>query len=640
MSTQVKTFQAEIKEILDLMIHSLYSKKEVFLRELISNASDALDKRRVEGLSDGNVATSDELAVRLEIDEPHRILKIKDNGIGMTTQEVEEYLGTIAHSGTKKWAQLKKDLSANPELIGQFGVGFYSAFMVADEVTVHTQKAGTSSGTVWKSSGAGEYTVSEAPRPEGPGTTISLKLKTFEEEDNELDFIDEHQIKSLIKKYSDFISYPIKMMSKSEVPKKDSEGKVIEGEFEEVVEDQTLNSQKALWLRSPSEIKPDEYNEFYKHLTHEWADPLKTVHFRAEGTLEFSSLLYIPSKRPFNFNYRDTKWGLSLYAKRVFIMGDCESILPEYLRFVKGVVDSSDLSLNVSREMLQQDRQVVQIKKSLVSKILKTLSEMKNKEPENYLAFWKEFGTTLKEGIAVDADHKSALLDLMLFNSSTSENPSSLKDYISRMKEDQTSIFYITGDNLATMKSSPHVEQAMANGIEVIYFIDTIDDWIVDLIGEYEGKRLQAITKEGVDLLTTEQKSEREKLKSIWDEKYKELLTNLNESLKEGVREVQLSERMKDSAVCLVSGAYDPSARLEKMMSTMGLGQNQKPKRILEINPEHPLIDKLSKASKEKQIQWGAFLVNQALLSEGSSIENPGAFAKQVSELLLSAELN
>ena len=427
---QTQTFNAEIKKLLDLMIHSLYSNKEIFLRELVSNASDALDKLRFEALTKPELAANDHVyQIRLTPNKENNTLKIQDSGIGMSKDEVVEYIGTIARSGTQTYQKISQEIKDRPELIGQFGVGFYSSFMVAEKVTLHTQKAGENNGVVWESSGDGTYSIDEVPRPEGTGTTITLQLKKFEAEDNVSDFTEEWTLRSLVKKYSDFISYPIVMKTKNQ----DKE------------EDQTINSMKALWLRSPSEIKPEEYSEFYHHLSHDWNEPLKTVHYKAEGTMEFNCLLYVPAKRPMNFHSRDTDYGLNLYVKRVFIMNDCKDLIPSHLRFVKGLVDSADLSLNVSREILQQDRQVQLIKKNVTNKIYATLKDLLTNSRKEFESFWTEFGSTLKEGIAMDASSKEKLQDLILFNSSTQESFTTLDEYIARMKPDQKEIFWLAG---------------------------------------------------------------------------------------------------------------------------------------------------------------------------------------------------
>lgn len=616
MAKQTQSFNAEIKQLLDLMIHSLYSHKEIFLRELVSNASDAIDKLKFNSLTQDNLMTPGaDLMIRLEPNKEAHTLKIQDNGIGMSPEEVVEYIGTIARSGTKRFAQLSQEMKERPELIGQFGVGFYSSFMVADKVTLHTQKAGTHIGTLWESKGDGTYTIDEIPRAEGHGTTITLHLKKFEEEDEVQDFTDAWTLKALVKKYSDFIAYPIKMMGEKE--------------------DEVLNSQKALWLKSPSEITKEEYKEFYHHLSHDWNDPIRTIHYRAEGTMEFSALLYVPTQKPWNFNMRDTEYGLSLYVKRVFIMADCKDLLPQYLRFVKGLVDSSDLSLNVSREILQQDRQVTQIRKNVVNKILGNLKDMITKERGLYEMFWKEFGSTLKEGFPGDAPNKEKLQDLTLFKSTAGDAWTTLEEYVGRMKEGQKEIFFMTGDDLAKMKESPYLEKLKEKNYEVLLLADPIDEWMVDVVREYKEKKLQSVTKEDLNLDTEEEKKTKEEEKKSFLERFKPLMESMKDTLKDQVKDINISDRLTETPVCLVAGSHDPSAHMQKILSQMGQDQGLNAKRILEINPKHPVIEKMLNLSGEQQKLWTEVLYSQALLNEGSNIPDPKRFSKQLADLML-----
>ena len=461
MAKTTQNFSAEIKELLDLMIHSLYSHKEIFLRELISNASDAIDKAKFQSLTQADLLpTGHDFHIRLEPNAEARTLIISDNGIGMSSEEVVEFIGTIARSGTKRFAKINEAIKTSPELIGQFGVGFYSSFMVAEKVVVHTQKAGTDTGTLWESTGDGSYSMDQVPRPEGMGTSVILTLKTFAKEEDVKDFTDPWVLKSLVKKYSDFISHPIKMKG-SEKP-----------------EDETLNSQKALWLKPAVEVTQDEYKDFYQHLTNDWNDILKTIHYKAEGTMEFSSVLFIPSKKPWNYNYKESTWGLSLYVKRVFIMGDCQDLLPSYLRFVKGMVDSSDLSLNVSREILQKDRQVTQIRKNITNKIFSSLKDLLQNDRVQFENFWSEFGPTLKEGIPTDSTQKDKLQDLLLFHSTQSDRMTTLEEYVSRMPAEQKDIYFITGDDLSQLNQSPYLEKLKEKNFEVLLLVDHIDEWV------------------------------------------------------------------------------------------------------------------------------------------------------------------
>jgi len=616
MAKQTQAFNAEIKQLLDLMIHSLYSHKEIFLRELVSNASDALDKLKFESLTQDNLMTpGTELMIRLEPNKEAHTLKIQDNGIGMSPDEVIEYIGTIARSGTKRFAQMSQELKERPELIGQFGVGFYSSFMVADKVTLHTQKAGTHIGTLWESKGDGTYTIDEIPRAEGQGTTITLHLKKFVEDEEVQDFTDPWTLKSLIKKYSDFIAYPIKMKGEKE--------------------DETLNSQKALWLRSPNEITKEEYKEFYHHLSHDWNDPIKTIHYRAEGTMEFNALLYIPTQKPWNFNMRDTEYGLSLYVKRVFIMADCKDLIPPYLRFVKGLVDSSDLSLNVSREILQQDRQVTQIRKNVVNKILGNLKDMINKERGLYETFWKEFGATLKEGFPGDSANKEKLQEITLFKNTAGDAWTTLEEYVGRMKEGQKEIYFMTGDDLAKMKESPYLEKLKEKNYEVLLLADPIDEWVTDVIREYKDKKLQSVTKEDLNLDTEEEKKTKEEEKKGFLERFKPLMESMKDTLKDQIKDINISDRLTETPVCLVAGSHDPSAHMQKILSQMGQDQGLNAKRILEINPKHPVIEKMLGLSGDQQKLWTEVLYSQALLNEGSNIPDPKRFSKQLADLML-----
>lgn len=617
MAKTTQSFNAEIKQLLDLMIHSLYSHKEIFLRELISNASDALDKVKFQSLTQDNLLTpGTELQIRLEPNKDLQTLKLSDNGIGMTPEEVVEYIGTIAKSGTKKFAQLNQELKERPELIGQFGVGFYSSFMVADKVTLHTQKAGTHIGTLWESQGDGTYSLDEVPRPEGHGTTLTLHLKAKNQEDEESqDFTDAWTLKSLVKKYSDFIAYPIKMKGEKE--------------------DETLNSQKALWLKSPSEITAEEYKEFYHHLSHDWNDPLKTIHYRAEGTMEFTSLLYLPTQKSWNYNMRDTEYGLSLYVKRVFIMSDCKDLLPPYLRFVKGLVDSSDLSLNVSREILQQDRQVQQIRKNVVNKILGGLKDLLGKERGLYETFWKEFGATFKEGLPGDTANKEKLQDLLLFKSTLGDAWTTLEEYVGRMKAGQNEIYFMTGDELGKMQSSPYLEKLKEKNYEVLLMVDPVDEWVVDVLREYKTHKLQSVTKEDLSLDSEEEKKQKEEEKKGLNERFKPLIEEMKETLKSQVKDVQFSDRLTETPVCLVAGSHDPSAHMEKLLSQINPGQAGPAKRIFEINPKHPVLEKMLSLPKDQQALWTEVLYSQALLNEGSNLPDPKKFSQQLAELML-----
>lgn len=621
MAKQVQSFNAEIKQLLDIVIHSLYSHKEIFLRELISNASDAIDKLKFQSLTHSSLLPTDwEPTIRLEPNTQDKTLKIIDNGIGMTQEEVVQFIGTIARSGAKAFMQLNEEMKNKPELIGQFGVGFYSAFMVADKVTLHTQKAGTNDGVLWESTGDGTYSIDSTPRPQGTGTTITLHLKSFKEDDEVQDFTDTWVLKSLVKKYSDFVAHPIKMKGEKE--------------------DEILNSQKALWLKNPSEVTSEEHKEFYHHLAHDFNEPLKTIHYKAEGTMEFSALMYIPNKKPWNFNMRDTEFGLSLYIKRVFIMSDCKDLLPPYLRFMKGLVDSSDLSLNVSREILQQDRQVTQIRKNVTNKVLSTLKDLLTKERTTYENFWSEFGATLKEGIPGDPATKEKLQDLCLFHSTASDKMTTLEEYVARMKESQKDIFYVTGDSLDQTINSPYLERLKEKGFEVLLLIDPVDEWVANSITEYKGKKLQSIMKEGLNLDTEEEKKKKEEDLKKAAETLKPLMETMKKTLESRIKDVVISERLTSTPVCLVSSGNDPSAHMQRLIAQMGQDFNTPVKRIMEINPHHPLFAKMLNATTEQQNQWSEILYAQALLNEGSSIPDPVKFSQQVADLMVQAADN
>ena len=618
MAKQVQSFNAEIKQLLDIVIHSLYSHKEIFLRELVSNASDAIEKLKFQSFTHASLLHAGwEPTIRLEGNAQDKTLKIIDNGIGMDQEEVVQFIGTIARSGAKAFAQMNEEMKNKPELIGQFGVGFYSAFMVADKVTLHTQKAGTNEGVLWESTGDGTYSVDNVPRPFGNGTTITLHLKTFNEEDEVQDFTDPWVLKSLVKKYSDFVAHPIKMKGETE--------------------DEVLNSQKALWLKNPSEVTAEEHKEFYQHISQDFNEPAKTIHYKAEGTMEFSSILYIPAKKPWNFNMRDTEYGLSLYIKRVFIMADCKDLLPSYLRFVKGLVDSSDLSLNVSREILQQDRQVSMIRKNVTTKILAGLKDLLSKDRTAYENFWSEFGATLKEGIPSDAPNKDKLQDLALFHSTTSDKMTTLDEYIARMPEAQKEIYYITGDAISQVSNSPYLEKLKEKNYEVLMLVDPVDEWVVNALTEYKGKKLQSITKEGLNLDSEEEKKQKEEELKAASETYAPLLSQMKKSLQAQVKDVVLSDRLTHTPVCLVSAAQDPSAHMQKLMAQMGQEYNMPTKRVMEINAKHPLFAKMLKATTEQQSKWSEILYAQALLNEGSSIPDPVKFSQQVAELMVQA---
>ncbi len=620
-----KTFQAETQELLDLMIHSLYSHREIFLRELLSNASDAIEKLKFESLTDSSLIQGGEnYEIRLSPNAEARTLTISDNGIGMSYEEVVQNIGTIARSGTKAFLKLKQENKASTDLIGQFGVGFYSAFMVADRVTLHTSKGGVHQGVLWESDGSGSYSIEETPRVQGRGTTITLHLKKFEDEEGVSDFSDPWVLKSLVKKYSDFISTPIQMKSKKGKPTEDSSAE----------EDETLNSQKALWLRSPSDLTPQEYSDFYKHVTHDWADPAKTIHYKAEGSIEFVSILYIPSQKPFDYDFKDRKSGLNLYVKRVFIQGDCEELLPPYLRFVRGIVDSDDLSLNVSREILQKDRQIIRIHKALTNKILSSLKEILDTDRVSYEKIWLNFGQTLKEGVLSESGGYSKLQELLLFRSTTSENLTTLGEYVHRMKPGQKAIYLMTGETLQQAQNSPYLEKVRSKGFEVLLMTDKVDGWVVSRLTEYEKLPLQSVLSESLDLNTDEEKKAEEDQLKVFEVKLKPLVDSMKNTLKDQVQDIRLSTRLTDSPVCLVSSGEGATAQMERILKSMGQAVPQN-KRIFEINPSHPVFEAMLEAPKSKQEEFSELLYQQALLNEGSAIDDLVKYSKKITSLMI-----
>jgi len=621
-------FKTEVKQLLDLMIHSLYSHKEIFLRELISNASDAIDRARYESLTNQDVMEG-ESAWKIKIipDKDADTLTISDNGIGMTKDELVQALGTIAHSGTKEFlaALQSKELKDNPELIGQFGVGFYSSFMVSDSVTVVTRKAGTKGqGVKWNSSADGFFTVEDVEK-QTKGTDVILQLK-----EDEKKYLEEWEIRDIIRKYSDYIEHPVVMDVERE---KESELK--KGEKVKIREEEILNSQKAIWLKDRSSITQEEYNEFYKHVSHDFTDPARVIHFRAEGTSEFTALLYIPSRIPIDIFYKEYKIGPTLYVKRVQIMDHCEELIPRYLRFVKGVVDSSDLPLNVSREILQSNRQVAVINKNITKKVLDTLSEMKKNEPDAYLTFYKEFGRVLKEGIHFDFSRKEAIADLLLFHSTDrpADQYTSLQEYVDRMKEGQNDIYYITGTAYDEVKKSPYLEAFREKGYEVLIMLDEVDDFIVGGL-DYKGKKFKSVIKGDISI-----DKEKEKEKKEAEKKYKALIELIKDKLKDDVKDVRLSGRLKDTACCLVGDEGDLDPQMEKLMKAMGQNVPQG-KRVLEINPSHPLFEAMKKLFEKEQKSavldgYIQLLYDQALLLEGSKPKDPAAFASAITRLMV-----
>ncbi len=621
-------FKTEVKQLLDLMIHSLYSHKEVFLRELISNASDAIDRARFESLTNSAILEDDGAwKIKISVDKEKGTLTVSDNGIGMTKDEIIEALGTIAHSGTKEFlmALKGKDIKDNPELIGQFGVGFYSSFMVADKITVISRKAGKKDkkGVKWESTGDGTFVVEEIDKPQ-KGTDVILHLK-----DEEKRYLDEWEIRGIVKRYSDFIEHPIVMEVERE-----KESELEKGKTFKIKEEETLNSRKAIWLKDKSEVTQDEYNEFYKHISHDFKDPLKVIHYKAEGTSEFIALLYLPSKAPFNILFKDFKVGPMLYVKRVQIMEHCEDLIPPYLRFIRGVIDSSDLPLNVSREILQNNRQVEIIKNNVTKKVLDTLNEMKDNEYEKYLQFHKEFAKILKEGLHYDFERREQIAELLLFYSTKTEDNKlrTLQDYVNSMKEDQKEIYYIYSPSTEEALISPYLEAFKEKDYEVLIFTDEIDEFVFSGF-EYKGKQLKSVTRGDIEIDDTK-KEKREKAKK----EYRRLIELIKDRLKDNVKDVRFSGRLKDSPCCLVADEAGLDAQMEKILKAMGQ-EVPAQKRILELNPEHPLfasMNELFERDKEHPLlnEYIDLLYDQALILEGSRPKDPAKFARTVSKLM------
>jgi molecular chaperone HtpG len=617
-------FQAEVKQLLQLMIHSLYSNKDICLRELISNASDAADKLRFEGLSDGALFENDpELKIRIAFDREARTLTISDNGIGMNRQEVIEHIGTIAKSGTREFfSQLSGDQKKDAALIGQFGVGFYSAFIIADRVTLTTRRAGLTSehGVRWESEGAGDYTLETVDKPTR-GTEIVLHLRESEDE-----FLSDYKIKSVIRTYSDHITLPIVM--------KKTEWK--DGVETPTIDDETVNRASALWSRARKDISEDEYNEFYKHVAHDHEAPLAWSHNRVEGKQEYISLLYVPSHAPFDLYNRDSRHGIKLYVRRVFIMDDAEQLMPQYLRFVRGVIDSADLPLNVSREILQNSRDIDAIKAGSVKKVLGLLEDLAENQPEKYVGFWKEFGKVLKEGPGEDYANRERIAALLRFASTHTDSDAqvvSLKDYVGRMKEGQTAIYFIAADSFAAAQHSPHLEIFRKKGIEVLLLSDRVDEWLTSNLTEFDGKPMKSVAKGGLDLGELEDEAEKTAQKEAEDA-MKPLVERIQTTLGERVKDVRVTHRLTDSPACLVTGEADMSANLERLLKAAGqAAPTVKP--TLEINPSHALVTRLNNESDEDRFaDWANLLFEQALLAEGGQLDDPASFVRRLNGLL------
>ena len=626
MSTNQETrgFQSEVKQLLQLMIHSLYSNKEIFLRELISNASDAADKLRFKALSNPALYEGDgELRVRVSFDADKGTLTISDNGIGMTREQVIDHLGTIAKSGTKEFlTALGQDQAKDSQLIGQFGVGFYSAFIVADKVTVKTRAAGEAAdkGVLWESAGEGEYSVADIEK-KSRGTDVILHLREDEKE-----FLNEWRLREIIGKYSDHIGLPVEMLTKEY----DDEGKEIGEKWEKI------NKSDALWTRSKNDISDEEYKEFYKHLSHDFADPLLWAHNKVEGNQEYTSLLYVPSKAPWDLFNREHKHGLKLYVQRVFIMDDAEQFMPNYLRFMRGLIDSNDLPLNVSREILQDNKTTAALRKALTKRSLQMLEKLAKEDADKYQQFWKEFGLVLKEGPAEDFGNKEAIAKLLRFASThndSSEQTVSLEDYVARMKEGQKAIYYITADSYVAAKNSPHLELFNKKGIEVLLLSDRIDEWMLSYLTEFDGKALQTITKADLDLGDLADKEENEAQKEQ-DKAFDSFIERVKNLLGERVKEVRLTHRLTDTPAVVSTGNDQMTTQMAKLFAAAGQPVPEV-KYTFELNPEHHLVKKVADIADEAEFaDWVELLLEQAMLAERGSLENPAAFIKRINKLL------
>ncbi len=633
--TETHEFKTEIKQLLNLIINSLYSNKEIFLRELISNSSDAIDKLRFKAQTDEGILGNDgEFKIKIERDAVKNTLTVEDNGIGMTYDEVLENIGTIAKSGTNDFLeamkQLNKEATLTPELIGQFGVGFYSSFIVADKITLLTKSANGDPAVRWESHGDGEFTITEAEKS-GRGTVITLELKKKEEDDP--DFTDEWTIRNIVKQHSDFVAYPIVMDVEKDEPipeneqLKDKDGKPIGETTRKVIKEETLNSMKAIWTKNKADVTDKEYEEFYQHISHDWNPPLEKIHLKLEGTIEYTALLYLPTKAPFDIFNPESKHGVRLYCKRVFIMDDCKELMPEYFRFVKGVVDTPDLNLNVSREILQQDRLVRNIRRNLVKKLIDLLNNM---EPEKYENFWEEFGAVIKVGVHSDFENKNKIADLLRYKTTKSDGKwKSLQQYVDGMPPDQKEIYYITGENMTALINSPLLEQLKSKDFEVLLMTDPIDEWVTQALNEYDGKKLRSAEKGDLDI---------DKVDEEKKDKYETLFKHIRVQLEDTIKEVRPSTRLTDSVACLSGDTYDMSGYMEKILKSTGQ-QVPENKRALELNMSHPVMEKILgmfEADKDdpKLNDYVQLLLDLAVIGEGGKVEDPSNFSKKIGNLM------
>ena len=633
--TETHEFKTEIKQLLNLIINSLYSNREIFLRELISNSSDAIDKLRFKAQTDEGILGNDgEFTIKIERDAVKNTLTVEDNGIGMTYDEVLENIGTIAKSGTNDFLeamkQLNKEATLTPELIGQFGVGFYSSFIVADKITLLTKSANGDPAVRWESHGDGEFTITEAEKS-GRGTIITLELKKKEEDDP--DFTDEWTIRNIVKQHSDFVAYPIVMDVEKDEPipeneqLKDKDGKPIGETTRKVIKEETLNSMKAIWTKNKADVTDKEHEEFYQHISHDWNPPLEKLHLKLEGTIEYTALLYLPTKAPFDIFNPESKHGVRLYCKRVFIMDDCKELMPEYFRFVKGVVDTPDLNLNISREILQQDRLVRNIRRNLVKKLIDLL---KNMEPEKYENFWEEFGAVIKVGVHSDFENKNKIADLLRYKTTKSDGKwKSLQQYVEGMPPDQKEIYYITGENMTALINSPLLEQLKSKDFEVLLMTDPIDEWVTQALNEYDGKKLRSTEKGDLDI---------DKVDEEKKDKYETLFKHIRVQLEDTIKEVRPSTRLTDSVACLSGDTYDMSGYMEKILKSTGQ-QVPENKRALELNMSHPVMEKILgmfEADKDdpKLNDYVQLLLDLAVIGEGGKVDDPSNFSKKIGNLM------
>ena len=633
--TETHEFKTEVKQLLNLIINSLYSNKDIFLRELVSNASDAIDKLRFKAQTEEGVLGDDaEFEIKIERDAIKNTLTVADNGIGMTYDEVLENIGTIAKSGTNGFLQameqLNKDDTITPELIGQFGVGFYSSFIVAEKVTLLTRAVGEEKAVRWESHGDGEFTITEAEK-EGRGTVITLELKKKQEGDQ--DFTDEWTIRQIVKQHSDFVAYPIVMEVEKDEPipeteqLKDKDGKPIGETTRKVIKNETLNSMKAIWSKNKKDISDQDYEEFYRHISHDWNPPLEKIHLKLEGTTEYTALLYIPSQAPFDLFNPESKHGVQLYCKRVFIMGDCQELMPDYFRFVKGVVDAPDLNLNVSREILQQDHLVRNIRRNLVKKLFDLLNGM---DQEPYEKFWQEFGAVLKVGVHTDIENKNKIADLLRFKTTKSDGQwKSLQQYVKDMPPDQKEIYYITGENLSALINSPLLEQLKSKNFEVLLMTDPIDEWVTQALTEYDGKKLKSAEKGDLDL---------DKVDEDKKGQYETLFKHIRAKLEDTIKEVRPSTRLTDSVACLSGNTYDMSGYMEKILKSAGQTTPEN-KRVLELNMTHPVMEKIygmfeADKNDTNLDDYIHLLLDLAVIGEGGKLDDPSKFSKLVGELM------